>query len=135
MSPPSVSPPSEPPEFLVACLCAAWCGTCRDYQAGFQAMAARFPGARFMWVDVEDDAELVDDYDVENFPTVLIQRHDSVLFFGTMLPHHELLQRTIESFQAQSPDESRRYALSDPERRRWQDDYNLARALASRQQE
>ncbi len=135
MSLPSISLQPEPPEFLVACLCAAWCGTCRDYQAGFEAMAARFPGARFMWVDVEDDAELVDDYDVENFPTVLIQRHDSVLFFGAMLPHHELLQRTLESFQAQSPDESRRYALSDPERRRWQDDYNLARALAGRQQE
>ena len=133
----SMSLPSErpSPEFLVACLCAAWCGTCRDYQAGFEAMAARFPGARFLWVDVEDDAELVDDYDVENFPTVLIQRDDSVLFFGTMLPHHELLQRTLESFQAQSPDESRRYAVSDPERRRWQDDYNLARALAKRQQE
>ena len=33
------------PEFLVACLCAAWCGTCRDYRAGFEALAARFPEA------------------------------------------------------------------------------------------
>ena len=43
------------PEFLVACLCAAWCGTCRDYRAGFEALAARFPEARFLWLDVEDD--------------------------------------------------------------------------------
>ena len=122
----------DQPEFLVACLCAAWCGTCRDYREGFQALAERFPNARFLWLDVEDDADILDDYDVENFPTLLIQRHDSVLFFGPMLPHHEILQRTVESFHAQSPDESRRYAGSDPERRRWQTERNLRQALAAR---
>jgi thioredoxin 1 len=55
-----------------------------------------------------------------------------VLFFGTMLPHHELLQRTVESFHAQSVDESRRYANSDPLRRSWQEERNLRRALAER---
>ncbi len=122
----------EQPEFLVACLCAAWCGTCRDYREGFQALAERFPNARFLWLDVEDDADILDDYDVENFPTLLIQRHDSVLFFGPMLPHHEILQRTVESFHTQSPDESRRYAGSDPERRSWQTERNLRQALAAR---
>jgi thiol-disulfide isomerase/thioredoxin len=122
----------DQPEFLVACLCAAWCGTCRDYREGFQALAERFPNARFLWLDVEDDADILDDYDVENFPTLLIQRHDSVLFFGPMLPHHEILQRTVESFHAQSPDESRRYAGSDPDRRNWQTDRNLRQALAAR---
>lgn len=123
---------SAQPEFLVACLCAAWCGTCRDYRAGFDAMAERFPDAHFVWLDVEDEAELLDDYDVENFPTVLIQRHDTVLFFGTMLPHHDLLQRTVESFQSQTLDESQRYAQADAERRRWQTEHNLRRALAER---
>lgn len=119
-------------EFLVACLCAAWCGTCRDYRAGFDAMAAHFPGARFVWLDIEDDADLVGDYDVENFPTLLIQRHDSVLFFGTLLPHHHILHRTLENFHAQTPEESRYHAESDPERRRWQTEHNLRRALAAR---
>ena len=120
------------PEFLVACLCAAWCGTCRDYRAGFDALATRFPEARFLWLDVEDDAELLDDYEVETFPTLLIQRHEAVLFFGTMLPHHDLLQRTLESFHAQSPDESTRYAHADSLRRSWQNERNLRRALAER---
>ena len=120
------------PEFLVACLCAAWCGTCRDYRAGFDALAARFPTARFLWLDVEDEADLLDDYDVDNFPTLLIQRDDAVLFFGPMLPHHDLLQRTLESFHAQPPTESLRYAHADPERRRWQTERNLRRALAER---
>ncbi|WP_398308185.1 thioredoxin family protein [Zoogloea sp.] len=123
---------TDTPEFLVACLCAAWCGTCRDYQAGFHALAERFPAARFLWIDVEDDADLVDDYDVENFPTLLIQRDDTVVFFGTMLPHLELLQRTLESFHAQTPEESRRHAHADPLRRSWQTERNLKRALAAR---
>jgi thiol-disulfide isomerase/thioredoxin len=123
----------DQPEFLVACLCAAWCGTCRDYAAGFHALAERFPNARFLWLDVEDEADLLDDYDVDNFPTLLIQRHDSVLFFGPMLPHHDLLQRTVESFNAQSPEESRRYATSSPERRAWQTERNLRQALAEQQ--
>lgn len=124
---------TQSPEFLVACLCAAWCGTCRDYRDGFHALAERFPDARFLWLDVEDEADLLDDYDVENFPTVLIQRRDTVLFFGTMLPHHDLLQRTVESFRSLSADESHRYAHSDPERRSWQTERNLARALAERE--
>ncbi|MBK6654434.1 thioredoxin family protein [Zoogloea sp.] len=123
---------TDTPEFLVACLCAAWCGTCRDYRAGFDALAARFPEARFLWLDVEDDADLVDDYDVENFPTLLIQRDDTVLFFGTMLPHLELLQRTLESFHTQTPEESRYHAHADPLRRSWQTERNLRRALAAR---
>jgi thioredoxin 1 len=123
---------TDTPEFLVACLCAAWCGTCRDYQAGFHALAERFPAARFLWIDVEDDADLVDDYDVENFPTLLIQRDDTVVFFGTMLPHLELLQRTLESFHTQTPEESRRHAHADPLRRSWQTERNLKRALAAR---
>lgn len=124
---------TQSPELLVACLCAAWCGTCRDYRDGFHALAERFPDARFLWLDVEDEADLLDDYDVENFPTVLIQRQDTVLFFGTMLPHHDLLQRTVESFRSLSPDESHRYANADPERRSWQTERNLARALAERE--
>jgi len=120
----------DQPEFLVACLCAAWCGTCRDYAAGFHALAERFPDTRFLWLDVEDEADLLDDYEVDNFPTLLIQRHDAVLFFGPMLPHHDLLQRTIESFHAQSPDESRRYATSSPERSAWKTERNLRRTLA-----
>lgn len=116
-------------EFFIACLCAEWCGTCREYREGFEALAQRFPQARFVWLDVEDEADLVDDYDVENFPTLLIQRDEDVLFFGTMLPHHDLLARTVESFHAQSAEESRRYARSDPLRLSWQTERNLRRAL------
>ena len=51
-------------EFLVACLCAAWCDTCVAYREGFLAMAQRFPRAEFRWVDIEDEAEAVEDIEV-----------------------------------------------------------------------
>ena len=83
-------------EFLVACLCAAWCDTCVAYRAGFVAMAGRFPRAEFRWVDVEDDAEAVEDIEVENFPTILIRRGGETLFQDVMLPYHEHLERLLQ---------------------------------------
>ena len=88
---------NEPP-LLVACLCAAWCGTCRDY-APLLAGLERSIGApvQTRWIDIEDEAELVDGIDVENFPTLLIARGERLLFFGTVLPHAATLQRLAET--------------------------------------
>ena len=115
-----MSLPANEPEFFVACLCAAWCGTCREYREGFDALSQRYPAVRFAWVDVEDQPEAVDDLDVENFPTLVIQRGTRVLFCGPMLPQHHLLERLIETFLAQSTEESARYAQGTPERLAWQ---------------
>lgn len=116
-------------EFLVACLCAEWCGSCREYRPGFEALAQRFPGVGLRWVDVEDEADVVDDIDVENFPTLVIQRGELVLFCGPMLPQLHLLERLIETFMAQSAEESRRYALGNPERAAWQSVANVRSRL------
>jgi thioredoxin 1 len=87
-------------EFLVACLCAAWCDTCTAYRPGFLAMAERFPRAEFRWVDIEDDAEAVEDIEVENFPTILVRRGDETLFQGVLLPHHSHLERLLQEIIA-----------------------------------
>jgi thiol-disulfide isomerase/thioredoxin len=85
------------PSALVICLCAQWCGTCRDYQPTFAAMQARFPQARFQWVDVEDESERVDPVEVENFPTLLIARAGQARFFGPLTPQPEMLERLIQA--------------------------------------
>ena len=87
----------SPTQMLVACLCADWCGTCRDYQPRFDQLQAAFPGVQFVWIDVEDESDLVDPIEVENFPTLLIATREQVRFFGTVLPHVETLQRLIET--------------------------------------
>lgn len=82
---------------LVACLCAEWCGTCRDYRAVLADAEARFGAdAAFGWIDVEDKPDVQGALDIETFPTVLVARGDDVLFYGPLTPQASVLLRTIE---------------------------------------
>jgi thiol-disulfide isomerase/thioredoxin len=91
-----------PDALLVACLCAQWCGTCRDYRALFDQLQGEFPTAVFRWIDVEDQADLVDPVEVDDFPTVLIAAQGQARFFGTLTPHIETLRRLIQAQQVGS---------------------------------
>ena len=85
----------------VVCLCADWCGVCRDYRAVFEQVcrvaASGGLATRFAWVDVEDHADLVGDLDVETFPTVLIANASGVQFLGPVTPQANVLLRLLES--------------------------------------
>ena len=87
---------------LIACLCAQWCGTCTDYAPLFKQLAHDFPHATFAWIDIEDEADLVDPIEVENFPTLLIASGGQARFFGTITPHIETLKRLIRSHEDNS---------------------------------
>jgi thiol-disulfide isomerase/thioredoxin len=115
--------------WIVACLCAAWCGTCGSYRAAFDALAARHPDKVFLWIDIEDQADVVGDLDVENFPTLLLQRDETVAFFGTVLPDPNVADRMVKVQQAQSDEELARLAQSSEERRQWQRECNLRTLL------
>ncbi|OYU00004.1 MAG: thiol reductase thioredoxin [Burkholderiales bacterium PBB1] len=94
-----VSPASLPSHLTVACLCADWCGSCRGYRADFESTVSAEAGANIeaLWIDIEDEAELVGAVDVENFPTLLIARGDEVLFFGPVTPHVSTLKRLVQA--------------------------------------
>jgi len=89
-------------EILVACLCAQWCGTCKEYAPLFDQLQKNYPLAQFVWIDIEDEADLVDPIEVENFPTILIATHKVARFFGTVTPHIETLRRLIDSHATDS---------------------------------
>ncbi len=104
MSAPLTTPPNPTADpLLVACLCAQWCRTCDAYRETLVAvrdtMRIGHPDAamRFVWVDIEDESELVGDLDIEDFPTLLLARGDQVLFFGPVLPHAQTLDRLVRS--------------------------------------
>ena len=92
---------------LVACLCARWCRTCEAYRETLlgvrDALAPTHPEQpmRFVWVDIEDESELVGDLDIEDFPTLLLARNGQVLFFGPVLPHAQTLDRLVRNAIAQ----------------------------------
>lgn len=91
------------PGLAVACYCAAWCDTCNSYRPGFEALAAALPQHVFIWIDIEESEALLDDEDVENFPTLLVQSSQGNLFFGPMLPHPEHLERLLQSLDDAGP--------------------------------
>ena len=86
----------------VVCLCAQWCGTCRDYRAVFDQLARAHPAVRFVWIDIEDDAEVAGDLDVETFPTLLLADGQVARFLGPLLPQAAVLSRLLESLQSRS---------------------------------
>lgn len=86
----------------VVCLCAAWCGTCREYEATFAELQKVMPGHRYRWIDIEDEADFVGDVDIETFPTLLVAHKGQVMFAGPVLPRLGDAQRLIEVQQHQA---------------------------------
>ncbi|MFJ2988782.1 thioredoxin family protein [Collimonas sp. NPDC087041] len=115
--------------WVVACLCAAWCGSCREYFTNFTALAQRHPQLQFAWIDIEDQADLIGDLDVDNFPTLLIQRGDVVAFLAPVEMDLRLAERVLLAQMAKSPEELLAEAQGSVERRHWQQDGNLLRRL------
>jgi thiol-disulfide isomerase/thioredoxin len=90
-----VHPGSGESQWFVACLCADWCDTCRDYQTAFEKVAREIPADAFVWIDIEDDSDWIGNMEAENFPTILICKGDIPHFFGTLLPHIEQLTKLV----------------------------------------
>ncbi|MBC5765042.1 protein disulfide isomerase family protein [Ramlibacter albus] len=88
-------------DWWVICLCAGWCGVCRDWRPAFEQAARDNPGLRFAWVDVEDEADHMGDIDIETFPTLLVARADEALFLGPVQPTAAQVTRLVASLQAQ----------------------------------
>lgn len=88
---------AAPQEWWVICLCAEWCGVCREWRSIFSEAAAAHPDLRFAWIDVEDEAEAIGNVDVETFPTLLIARGASPRFFGPVPPSLAQLSRLLDS--------------------------------------
>ncbi|MCB8747317.1 thioredoxin family protein [Rhodoferax sp. U2-2l] len=103
-----------PDALWVVCLCAQWCNVCEQYRRNFAqvqaSVQADHPTVRFLWLDIEDEAEVLDPLDVENFPTVLLAVGDTPRFFGTITPQPQTLERLVRN-ALQDPASG---ALADP---------------------
>ena len=84
---------------LVVCLCARWCNVCEQYRNTFLQVQTRlqadYPHVRFIWLDIEDEADVLDPLDVENFPTLLLSVGSEPRFFGPVTPQLQTLERLV----------------------------------------
>ena len=85
----------------IACLCAAWCRLCDEYapvleEVTSELMAGGCPLRRH-WIDIEDEATLVGDFDVETFPTIVVIGPDGVRFAGPLTPQPDTLRRLLRA--------------------------------------
>jgi thioredoxin 1 len=94
---PQTPAPKPDAAWTVVCRCAEWCGTCRDYRSAFEARARERSDAAHVWLDIEDDADWLGDLDVEMLPTLLVLHGDQPMFFGPVLPHMDVVDRTLRA--------------------------------------
>jgi thioredoxin reductase (NADPH) len=85
---------------LVVGLCAAWCGTCREFEETFSALTERYPERTFVWLDIEDDSDIAGDIDIDNFPSLAVFRDQRPVFFGVTLPQLGVVDRLIKALDA-----------------------------------
>lgn len=88
------------PVFDVTCLCAQWCGTCRDYARVFEQCQQALPQHRYRWIDIEDEADVVGDPDIETFPTLLVSLDGHAVFAGPVLPRLGDIDRLLQALAA-----------------------------------
>lgn len=87
----------------VVCLCASWCGVCREFVSRYQEAMGTMPDVGFGWYDVEDDVGILGDIDIENFPCILIGVRGEPVFFGPITPHRRTLERLVLGAQQLKP--------------------------------
>ena len=97
----------EKPTVHVACLCAGWCHLCDDYRAVLRSVADEMRSCaanlRWHWIDIEDEADLVGEVDVETFPTLVIAEGTTVRFAGPLTPHPDTLRRLLRATVVDEP--------------------------------
>jgi thioredoxin 1 len=93
--------------WVVACLCAAWCDVCTEFRPSFERFAADHPDKLILWIDIEDEADVVGDFDVENFPTLLIEQGSHRTFFGTVEADAGMIGRLVAACTSRSATSAR----------------------------
>jgi hypothetical protein len=52
---------------------------------------------RWDWIDIEDEADLIDDLDIETFPTLVIADSAGARFAGPITPQPDTLRRLLRA--------------------------------------
>lgn len=51
---------------------ATWCIPCKEFHPTFDEAAAKYPDVKFVYVDIDDNEQVKDAYNIESVPTVIV---------------------------------------------------------------
>jgi uncharacterized protein YjeT (DUF2065 family) len=101
-------------DWIVACLCAQWCGICRGWRDAFRELAQQsadlLPASRWLWVDVESQADALGDFEPENFPVLAVQQGARLLYCAALPQQAGNWRRMVQSLGALDDAQARRWA-------------------------
>jgi thiol-disulfide isomerase/thioredoxin len=91
--------------YVAIFLCARWCSVCRDFFLSCKTTAARYsqqyPDTFFLYLDIEEDENITGDIDVDNFPTLLVFRNETLLHFKPIIAREEAMIQNLQILRGQ----------------------------------
>ncbi len=79
---------------------AEWCGPCKAFAPVFAGMAKKHPDIVFASIDIEENKELADDFQVRSIPLIMILRSSVVVFSESGVLPESALEELIEQARA-----------------------------------
>lgn len=79
---------------------AEWCGPCKQFAPIFQEVAAKHPDIVFAKVNVEEEQELAQMFQVRSIPTIVFMREKIVVYSNPGLIPAQNLEEGIEQLKA-----------------------------------
>jgi hypothetical protein len=108
------TPGTQAGDWIVACLCAQWCGICRGWREAFRDLALQstslLPASRWLWVDVESQADALGEFEPENFPVLAVQRGSRLLYCAALPQQAGNWRRMVQSLGALDEEQAQRWA-------------------------
>ena len=108
------TPGTQAGDWIVACLCAQWCGICRGWREAFRDLAQQstslLPASRWLWVDVESQADALGEFEPENFPVLAVQRGSRLLYCAALPQQAGNWRRMVQSLGALDEEQAQRWA-------------------------
>lgn len=75
-----------PSDLVVIDFTADWCEPCQAFSSNFESLASEFKDAVFAQINVGEQPDLAEEFNVRSVPTIMILRHHVAVFMqsGTM---------------------------------------------------
>ncbi len=67
-------------EIVILDFWAEWCGPCKQFGPVFEEIATKYPNIAFCKINVEEEQELADMFQVRSIPTISFMRQGIVIF-------------------------------------------------------